>query len=510
VTLPPEPRTVRPRVRKHKRLPVIAVSRDVTVTEHGKAGTTEELIAALPSMPSTLFAKRAAADWLSELDAHFDSDPRWQWRAATSEREIIRPDGKQVATRITTVIHYFGWKGGNFHKLIDPLSMYGRNLDDIYPGPEPLLERLLKWAVELRDFCDENMLEVRPTIGGISAQFLTDRRFYPEPRRKVPRTINDRGREQLPGNHYALTVAPSPRHEYTALYLDQSRAHHYHARTVPLPSSDSLYAYGRFIDLDEVAFKTIPEGFHGLYCLDLELPARRRSSHWITKSERQFVYSCEIQHLVDMGYRILGVRAAWGSYEQDTGLAKYAEWALTQPTSTWLKPLLLATYGTLALKGNYSETVFRLAKRGEPVTLRTGRHRLSGMMVQRKVRLESGIVNVLHRGMIEAATRSESLGLAQWLTSIGFRVLSIYADAVIVEDNPDTILPALPEPWRIKDKLNHLRFVSQQAFISGEMTKLPGVSQELRRYARNGTGHAPRKRLTEAATGITVTSNRRI
>lgn len=500
--LPPPPRVVRPRNRKYARLPVIALSGSEWLDEEGRSGPIEDVISNLAAYSSTLFVKLAASDFIAELDELYRREypDTWQFEISTHERGIISPNGVKVAARVTVPVKRFGFKTGNYHKIIDPVVMYGQKLksgDDIHS--------LLEWGVTLRDFCHENMMDVRPTIGAISAQFLTDRRFYPDARRKVPRKINDRAREHQPGNHYVLTVQPSPKREFTALYIDQTRAHHYHARTVELPASNSLYAHGRFIDLAEIVFDDVDDGFYGLYCLDLDVPTTGRRSQWITHGERQFVYSNEVPHLRDMGYNIRGVRAAWGSYERDEGLPRYATWAESQldryQNASWLKPLLLATYGMLAARATDRTSIWRLVSKGEDVTVPTGRRTLAGKLIRAPHKLEPRVANVLHRGMIEAATRSESVGLAQWLTHKGFYVLSIYADAVIIRDDEDKQLPALPEPWRIQQKLNHLQFINQQAFISGEMTKLPGVSQELRAFARNSTGHAPRAPRYDAMSG---------
>lgn len=470
------------------------------LSEAGELEHVNELTFTLPSLPSTLFAVQSAADLVAELDKVLSDNPRWQWRASTHERDIVNPEGVRVAARVSTVVHYFGFKGGNFHKIIDPVVMYGKKLDEVWPGDAEITQ-LLDWAKALRDFCDKNGMDVRPTLGGMSAQFLTDRRFYPKRRRKVPATTNQRARDELPGNHYLLTVYPTPHREFTGLYLDQHRAHHYHARTTPLPDSNQLYAYGRFIDLAEITFENTWPDFHGLYCLDLQSPGKYRRSHWLHKLERAFVFSNELQHLVDMGYIVNGVYAAWGSFKRDTGLAKYARWASKQldhyGDRPWLKPLLLATYGTLATKPRYGEAVFKLAKDGELVTLPTGRHSLTGHYVKASRKLEPRIANVLHRGMIEAATRSESVGYAQHLTTLGHRVLSIYADAVIIEEDCEKPGPPIIEPWRLKTTLNHLQFINQQAFLSGEMTKLPGVSRELMAYRQHTTpGHSPDKFLS--------------
>lgn len=492
-----------------------------SLEEHGVITPTSDLLDILPSLPPTLFARIGSADWLAEINKRFElSHPdTWQYRVSSNERAIIKPGGGKVATRVTVAVHFFGFKGGNYHKLIDPITMYGHSLDTIWPGDQPRILKLMQWAIAIRNFCDTNQMDVRPTIGGIAAQFLTDRRFYTDSRRKVPRAINDRAREELPGNHYALTVQPTPDKEFTAWYLDQYQAHHYHARTAILPSSNNLYAFGRFTDLQEIVWEQPHSGFKGLYCLDLCAPDKPVPFDWIShktnawKDGHNFVFSNELQHVLDMGYTINGVRAAWGSFEQDTGLPRYATWAGKQLENygpkPWLKPLLLATYGTLAIKAGFGETIFRLS-RGEPVEILTGHHVLPGMLTQRKQKLDPGIANVIHRGMIEAGCRSESVGLAQWLTGQGYNVLSIYADAVIVEQTddrptlPQTYLgkPFLPDPWRVKATLNHLQFVSKQAFISGEMTKLPGVSQELKQYRQwNGPGHAPTKPIHDALTG---------
>ncbi len=512
---PYAPRTVKPRSRKYKRLPVVALDSHSCLFENGEIRDISDVCLSLQDHQPTLFAMVGSADFLSELDEHYHAlHPKsWQYRATSNERGIIRPDGMKVAARVTVAVHFFGFKPGNFHKLIDPVTMYGHKLDDIWPGDQPHLQRLLAWAVHIRDFCADNQMDVRPTIGAISAQFLTDPRFYPDKRRKVPRQINQRAREELPGNHYALAVTPTPKHEYTAWYLDQHQAHHYHAQHTPLPSSNSLYAYGSFLRLksDDIVWDKPAEGFYGLYCLDLCAPPKHIPFDWISHKTKawhdgiNFVFSNELQHVLDMGYTINGVRAAWGSFERDTGLALYAQFAGEQldryDNQPWIKPLLLATYGTLATRAGHGETIFRLAKRGTPVEVLTGRRTLPGILTRRPHKLEPGIANVIHRGMIEAGCRSESVGLAQHLEHLGFHVLSIYADAVIVRQDGDKNLPELFNPWRVKATLNHLQFLSKQAFMSGEMTKLPGVNRETLKYRQRATGHAPHKMMTEALTG---------
>ena len=527
-TLEPTPHVVKPRERTARLLPVLSIVGDSVLSESGEVRTLDEIRKGLSELPPTLFAKLGAAQFVSELNSYYLlHDPEhWQYRAGVYERVVVRPDGKKIGAKVSVVIHYFGFRGsknpksggGTFHQIIDPVVMYGKKLDEIWPADDGMLQitRLLQWAVNIRDFCAENNLNMRPTIGSISAQFLTDPRFYPKARRKVPAKINKRVREYMPGNYYNLNVTPGTK-TYRAEYLDQHRAHHYHARTIALPDANTLYAHGYFKNLEDIQEMQPRRDFHGLYCLDMEVPKYVPFLWYKPGTYRQaFVFSNELSHLQDVGVRVLGIRAAWGSFRTDTGLANYARWAESQLDSyqdaPWLKPLLLSVYGVLAVRPSYGESIFRLANGGTPVTLPTGRRQLTGKLVKRPMKLEPGIANVLHRGMIEAATRSESALLAQWLDSLGHHILHIYADAVIVEANDDKPLPELiPEPWRLKRTLNNLQIINQQAFVSDGMTKLPGVGRELMKYRQHTKpGHAPRVIQYEALTNHPVLTDRRI
>jgi hypothetical protein len=485
--------------------------------------TLDELTAQLPDMPRTLFATVGAADLLAHFDETFSvSHPAaWQWRVGDQQRRAYstHPERKfRRATRVTVAVYWFGFKGSNprYHRLIDPITMYGQRFTKLWPGDEPEIVRLLHWAIALRDFCAENNLEVKPTLGGISAQLLTDPRFYPEPRRKVPAATNATVREQLPGNHYTLHVHPSPHRDYRATYIDQHRAHHYHAQHLRFPHADHLYAYGYFCNLTHYYREQPSPRFMGLYCLDLHAPRWGKAYSWLKRGDltHQFVYTNELTHLLDMGYTVTGIRAAWGSHHRDAGLNKLAAWACEQldqyHDARWLKPLLLATYGTLACRPTFAEAVFKQAKRGEEVLMLTGQRSLTGTMVKRPMKLEPGIANVLHRGMIEAATRSESVGFAQHLEHQHQRVLAIYADAVIIEADDDRPLSSLPDPWEVKRELNHYQPINLQAFISDGMTRLPGVSQEIRPYRQRTPGRAPHRVKYEAVSGQPVITDRRI
>lgn len=497
---------------------MIAVHGDEVLTEDGQIMTLTELIDNIPGREPTLFATVGGADLLARFSATFiiRYPACWQWRVSDHERLNFQ-SGTRRTGRVTVAVHYFGFKNANFHKLIDPVTMHGQGLSRVWPTNDPPIVKVLRWAMAIQDFCMENDLNVKPTMGGISSQFLTDPRFYPNARRKVPSATNDVAREHLPGNHYFLNVRPSPIREYSAYYLDQHRAHHFQARHISFPDANHVYAYGHFKNLDRFFRHSTSPHFYGLYCLDLEAPARGWFTYeWLNRKNltRQFIFSNELPHLYDQGYKVLGVRAAWGSHHRDGGLNKYASFATEQldryGDAPWLKPILLATYGTLACRRTYGAAVFRLVSRGEPTLLLTGAHTLNGRMTKRPFKLEPGIANVIQRGMIDAATRSESIGLSQWLTEQNQRVLSIYADAVMVEINEDRPLPSLPEPWRLKRELNHLRFINQQAFISDGMKRLPGVAGELKEYRQHAPGHAPRRKMWDALSKQEIQTGRRI
>lgn len=457
-----------------------------------------------------MFVTRNGGDLVARFHQHWKDDPDWNWRATSKELDLVRQDGHKRATRISTVISWFGFKAsptshtvGLRHLVLDPVTFYGRDLNDIWPGPETVIERLLAWGIQIRNWTYENGLELRPTNGAVSSQLLRDSRFYPDARRKVSRGLNERARDNLPGNHYRLFQSPdnAPR---KAIYLDQTRAHHYHAERILLPHADTLVARGNFLTLDGDCHISTDRGFHGLYYLRYRTPsvASRMAFTWFGDSQKPdteydgFVYSNEIETLTDLGYKILRAIACWGGPKRDSGIARIARWSQSQlddhGSPAWLKPILLSTYGVLATRPKHTVALYGRAKKGVPATLDTGALSLHGILVGATSghKIEPGFANVLHRGMIEAATRAESLGYAHYLTGKGYNVLSIYADAVIIEDDEDKPLPLQIDPWRIKERLTDLQFKNMQAFTSDQMTKLPGVAG--RQAIKDLTGRAPR------------------
>lgn len=512
-------RIVRPRKRTFQPPPVVAIYRDTAMTENGELLTHRQLLRRLPKMRSSLFIRLDAASYVAQLDTQFRKEypGTWNCRFVTKENNLIQPNGFMRPVREQVVCHYFGWQTrgkGDYHKILDPLVFMEKKPPE--EANRSYVQVLLEWGVAVRDFCHNQGIEVRCTAGAVSSQFLTDPRFYSHDRRKVPRATNDRIREVLPGNYYSLTVEPSADEEYTAYYFDQHGAHHYHAQRIAFPHADELYAYGRYIDLGECVFDTPWDDFYGLYCLDLAVPpdhlaAPRWIRDWLDQKpqdevlEKRFVYSNELPHVLMWGYKVRGVRAAWGSHKRDTGLNKYAEWAMGELDShgkaPWLKRLLLATYGVLAITPKDHLSLYARAKKGDLVSVRIGSETFTGHKIQQRVKIEPRIANVLHRGMIEASCRDDSIDYAAYLEAVGYQVLSIYSDAVVVKVDDDLPTPQCPEPWRLKRTLHHLQFINAQAYRSAEESKIPGsIGREILKYIQQSKGHAPRPRNKKWAT----------
>lgn len=494
---PTPPRTVKPRTRPtNADKPLIVVSRsEVYLERTGEIYPRSEFPKLTLVEPSSIVAVHRAGDLVQECDKVFSDNPNWQFRVTPIEYDMYRPNrvkSRQVIKQ--TTVSLFGFRGdrrSRYFYPLDPLSFVRKTVFEIRQnsgtGANETYE-LLEWAKEVRQFLIENDIQIRPTSGGIAGQLLKDRRFYPNARRKVPRSTNDKVRSKLSGNFYRLYSAEVGR-VYRATYLDQSNAHHFAARRIRFPDANSLMARGRFASLEDSAWRK-PETSAGR--IELSRPGLFYGRVWSEGgtgdkpmlpfmekrgSELRWWYSNELEELQRYG-RVEYLVAAWTANETDTGLNRYATWAIRQlqrsPTTQrgWTKPLLLSTYGILATKAKHSEFGYKRAKSGETKLYPIGVQRLEVVAKRSEKALEPGFANVIHRGMIEAETRLESIRLARELYESGIEVLAVYADSVFVRSGP---LPLLPEPWKIQAHLTGLRFLSASMFTSKELTKLPGI-----------------------------------
>lgn len=519
---PPVHRTVKPRRTLVDHRPVIAVDLDsgYALSESGELTHLSQLARVLVGRPSSFVTCTNAAALVNRLNRELSNVPNWQYRVTPLKRGVRKPNGQIGRTQIQgTIVNFFGWqkadkKAGLYHYPLDPFTFCGaRGVSGILPtarvtvwNPDTgeVLERLaqlLAWGQDVRDWCVRHHLKVSPTNGGLAAQLLKDPRFWPEPRRKVPRATNARMRPHLPGNYYKL-MAEENRH-YQAYYLDMASAHHTIAADLKLPHPDKLRAKGHFKTVPVESDVTVPEGrpwvkqgtpafdqlMHAYGLLYCQLSVRKLPDELfplpcvrLPGTKMAWVYTNELPTLRTLGVVVDFVQAAWVSWDLDTGLNEYARWALqetreaTQDAKAWLKPTLLATYGILAAKPRVMETGYRLAERGVPRRYPAGSGMLEAKAMISDIESETQIANVLYRGMIEAEQRVRVLNCARDLTQHGCRVLAVYADSVFVDSS--TPLPFLPDGWRVEAELDDLVFMSSTEFISRQVTKLPGLARD--------------------------------
>lgn len=501
--LPAEP-IVKPRNRGYEHRNIIGIgSGQIMVERTGELVPYSDraLASLIVSEPSSIIAGHNIGRFLVRLDRIFGDNPRWQFRLTPIMRERYRPTqdttrDKPVISSRESVIGFFGFKKqgrikSHYHYPLDPITFIGKTANEIR-GKGDELQNIMAWAYDVRSFMSENDLAVKPTAGGIAAQLLRDKRFYPDARRKVPRATNARARDLLPGNYYELRLDPNVR--VNAAYLDQAMAHHNCAGSIEFPHADRLFGKGFFRTLPDRAwarkgtsiYKRVLQE-HGLLYVNLMVPhpgkkewrppyMKRGGFH------RVFIYTNELPMIEAIGGYVEYVIAAWTSNQTDSGLPKYAQWArqVVQHSDSqrkaWIKPALLSTYGVLASRPRPLEFGWKHAEGGE-----RKRYPVGGGMMDVEARatkrdLETPTVNVIQRGMIEAETRLRSIMLARELTATGMNVLAIYADSVFVQS--DKPLPFLPEPWRIQQEVTDLRFFNSTSFASKELTKLPGIPRE--------------------------------
>jgi hypothetical protein len=212
----------------------------------------------------------------------------------------------------------------------------------------------------------------------------------------------------------------------------------------------------------------------------LQLPQLRKvGRHWQTFT------SVELDHVRRLrpdGVRLLDIWCAWTSPTDDDRLREYALWsgqqlAAASPSERkWLKPLLLSTYGMLAVRPSKFRSGFRWCKRpdgavGWPTRFGT----LVGLERSGRHEREPQATNVLWRALIESRVRLESLTFARELRLAGIRPIAVYADAVFATAANSSIEETVwRAPWRYEGTVTDLIFESAGRYRSREETRLPG------------------------------------
>jgi hypothetical protein len=210
-------------------------------------------------------------------------------------------------------------------------------------------------------------------------------------------------------------------------------AHHYVASSLTFPDPDRMIGRGHFRNPPEdwrgrepwarygtpKFFTTIDT--HGLFLLRLNVPSHVQKSKkfpppWLRQpagNNLAWVYSNELSLISEHGAIIEGIEAAWTSANVADGLNRYARFAIsetdrmTPDRRAWAKPTLLAVYGLLAARPKSREFGYREAKRGESKTYLSFAGPLAVQALSTSREIESPVVNVILRGMIEAQVRLE-------------------------------------------------------------------------------------------------------
>lgn len=507
-------RVVRPRRFVNDTRPLIAVSwEEILIERTGELLPISELPTIVATEPPSIVICENASKMVKQLDHHFGEMPAWQFKMTPVIRRKYREHkkpGKPMEV-LETVVAFFGFRAPNgksqnrYHMPLDPISFIGgkgiRGIIDADIEPSKV-RALMLWGFDVREWCQSQLIKVTTRNGGIAAALLKDPRFYPDARRKVPRATNDRARDHLPGNHYELYVPERTYHD--AYYVDMTAAHHNAATSITFPDANRLFARGKYKNppttvergvrvwakRDSDMYRNLIKT-HGLFLLRVSLkriPPKAYATVFpppYLKDPKQqliYVYSNELDLLASHDVYVEGIEAAWTSSATDTGLNKYAEWALSEVESmsstrkSWGKPTLLATYGMLAARPNHIEFGFKHSSKGEDRIYMTSGGPLTVRALRTSREIESTTVNVIHRGMIEAEIRKQALMYSRELVAQGVKVLAIYADSIIIDSTGS--IPFIREPWRIKSPLSHLTFFNPVSFDSEEITRLPGIPRE--------------------------------
>lgn len=439
----------------------------------------------------TVFVTPDPSTLLAQLCETFQYDPNWHYTLTRANQEI---EGLGIAR---VKLRTFGFRGEGIrhqrlHQCWDPRSISPTPFHRLIEG-DVTHESLLAWAVDVREWAREHDLELRNAFAGYAAQLLRDSRFYPEPRRRVPKATNEKARPSLPGNLIELYVPPGPL-SYDVTSIDQRSAHHRIVQSLRLPSSNSLYARGYFGDPERAPEywgergdsnyeRTVREpgllfvGMHSRFTgkNEYRLPVQNFNGY-----RRCFVYTNMVPFIEATGSHVEGIFAAWTSDTLDTGLARYGKWAQAEIESAltnrkrWLKPLLHSTYGLLAARPRPLEIGHRQARGGRREKFLLGAREFDVRMIALK-EWQPVIVNVIQRGMIESETQIRSLRMARQLSTAGCRVLHIHTDGLHVEGQ----LPLLPADWSVTG-LTKVTYIDRVSWVSEERECLPGRDQQTR------------------------------
>lgn len=482
-------RTVLPRARTYRHMDMVAVSELTLVTEHGQYYE-DPIDYFLDAVPTVVITPDPST-FLALLHAAFQDHPAWKYTLYKSHSDY--GNGSVARVKLSTFgFRGDGYRNGRLHQCWDPRAVSPDVSAKFLDGVSHI--DLLTWGLDVRAWAQENSLELRNAYAGYASQLLRDPRFYPEPRRRVPRATNEAVRQALPGN--LITLHAPPRGEaYTVTCVDQRSAHHRIVQELPLPSSNHLFARGYFNvyeTTEEFWCKPGDPLYEQVLTRHLGLVYAKVNSRVTTPGEdglrlplqdhqgtkRVFLWTNQLEFLSATGTQVEGIYAAWTSTSVDTGLPRYGQWAESQITHAsatrkrWLKPLLHSTYGLLAARPRPLEVGHRAPWGGGMFLLGPREFPVKSVKLDT---VSPAFVNVVQRGMIEAETQLRSIRMARELTDAGCRVLHVHSDGLHVLGD----LPLIPDSWSVS-ALTDVMYWDRVSWIANERSCLPGRDEHQR------------------------------
>jgi hypothetical protein len=480
----------------------VAVVDGIVLTEQGEVITNLPLYA-WESEPA-VWVTNDPAGLLNIMLTMYADHPSFNYQLITSR------ESDQEVTMSYTKLTKFGFSKGRknrpggrhkgMHTVWCPSDMTRNPLEVLGGHAAP---DLVKFGVNVRDWCKEQGLPIPSTLAGVASALLRDARFWPDARGRVPRATNERVRKYLPGVYAELRAREGVR--YQAISLDQRTAYHRAAQEVATPNPNNLYARGYFNDPEGATeLWAVPgDGLYekitnqpGLVCAQLSASPRRKNRTRPpaipvsgTGRTRVYLWTNELELCQDNGVIIDGITAAWTSTTADPGLPIYGKFAQAQIEASdeyrkrWLKPTLHATYGLLAARER-DLAIGHYRGRGPMATYILGYGHEFSVHEARLPAHSPVTTNVLMLGTLQAEIRARSMKMAHALMDNGAEVLHIHADGIHVRG----VLPLVDQSWRT-GPLDNLEYMDRVSWFSDQGDVLPGRDErmrvELRRHRSN-------------------------
>lgn len=479
--------------------PLEELPRRLRDRSHGGANKFED-----PPLPPAIVVTDQGVDLLAWLDgSELAEDPFWQWQVALTEMSAWRPEARSQRVRAVSLQPRplrFGFASRMNGRRRAHGAARWYQLVDVHrfvelPGGwgECDMRDLMKFGVELRDWCNRAGVPVGSSASAIGGRLLRDSRFGDGWRRKVPAATNARARKLLPGNHYQLLTAADKRIP-EAHKWDMARAHHWAALNVRFPHPDTLDVRGFFRHAPTDGsgfFRTGSRAWKrelerpGMFIVRVDVPERvtldplvlpmlrRPGRRWVGLSSE------EIEEVRRLGVDLGDIWCSWTAEDTDERLNEYSFWAQRElqqaDAPRWLKPALLAAYGLLAAKPRGYRAAWRKVHRpAGGIGWNTAHGVLLGVEVEPGRPREPQTANVVWRCLIESRVRLEAIRFARDLRAARLRPVAIYADAVFATgDIPGT--HGVPPPWRYEGVIHDLTFDGPSRYRSREETRLPGI-----------------------------------